>query len=112
MLEVASLLALYLAFALVHAAHPRRFPARRWHPTRAWLGAMRAFAAASAISGVVLWAQVQGVVAALLVALAALCVIGALFVLLAPLSPRTLWSLALACPLLIVSFTLAGVVHD
>jgi hypothetical protein len=108
MMEIAALLSFYLAFALVHGADPRRFPARRWQPTRGALFAMRVAAAATTLAGVVLWARTGDMVEALLVALAALSVAATSFVLLAPLGPRALWSVVLAFPLLIVALALVG----
>ncbi len=107
MTEIAALLSLYLAFALAHGADPRRFPAR-WKPTRGLLFAMRVAAAGATVAGVVLWARTGGIVEALLVALTALTVAATSFVLLAPLSPRALWSVVLACPLLIAALALVG----
>jgi hypothetical protein len=111
MVEGAALLSFYLAFALVYGADSRRFPARRYKPTRGLLHAMRAGALAALVTGVALWTWTQSLAAALLVALTALSIAATLFVLLAPLAPRALWSLAFACPLLVVVLTVTGASH-
>ena len=66
MLESASMLSFFLAFALLHAADPARFPARRRKPTRELLRTMRLGAMAPALAGVVFWTKVEGLAAALI----------------------------------------------
>jgi hypothetical protein len=114
MVETASVLAAYLAFALLHAARPERIPfgvATRLRGRRAWRVAARGLAVASFSLSVALWGRVEAGPAAFLVALAALMVAATLFVLLAPIWPRAVFGLALLCPPAIVALSLLGARH-
>jgi hypothetical protein len=91
MLEVASLAATFLSFALVHLAHARR--ARDRLGVRLGLYAL-AFAALA--WGVLAWERSEDLTAALLVSFSALCATASLFVVLVPVAPRLLWSLTAA----------------
>lgn len=107
MFEATALLCFFLAFASVYAAREQRFPVQhfssvRFHPSGALLFGLRVFAAALALFGVHLWAQTDGVTAALLVGLSATCAFAALLVLLTPLLPRVMW-LAVATSLVAVA---------
>lgn len=114
MVEIASLLSAYLAFALLHAARPERVPfgvapwLRRW---RAWRFAARALAAVSFSLSVWLWRRTEAGPAAYLVPFAALLCAASLFVLLAPLWPRATWGLALLSPPVVVALSFAGACH-
>jgi hypothetical protein len=101
MFEAAALAAIYLAFALLHAAAPSRHPAGRRR-------ACRLAALACGAAGVGLWALAEGPTAALLVGLAALSVFATLIVLLAPVAPRLVWGAALACAPAALALGIAG----
>jgi hypothetical protein len=106
MLEAASVLSAYLAFALLHAAEPRRLPRPSHRPPPGW--AMRLAAMAAYAAAVALWARAESVGAALLVALGSFTLCASLFVLLAPVAPRLVWGLAAACPVAIAALALCG----
>jgi hypothetical protein len=108
MLEAASLLCFYLAFALLHGAQPARFPLKTWQPSRRWIGLMRLSALLAGAAGALLYDLRHGPSDALLIALPALCVMATAFVLLAPICPRLLWGLALACPPLVLVLSILG----
>ncbi|WP_437723836.1 hypothetical protein [Sorangium sp. So ce861] len=114
MVEIASLLSAYLAFALLHAARPERVPfdvAPRLRGQRAWRVAARVLAAVSFALSVWLWRRTEAGPAAYLVPFAALLCAASLFVLLAPLWPRAAWGLALLSPPAVVALSLAGACH-
>ncbi|WP_437926837.1 hypothetical protein WMF37_48685 [Sorangium sp. So ce291] len=114
MVEIASLLAAYLAFALLHAARPERVPFRvapRLRRRRAWRIAARALAAASFSLSVWLWRRTEAGPAAFLVPFAAFLCAASLFVLLAPVWPRAAWGLALLCPPAVAALSFAGAFH-
>lgn len=108
MVETAALLSFYLAFALVHAADPRRSRVRGSRPAPGLSRALRLAAVIQAIAGVALWTRAEGLAAALLVGVSALSTAATVVVLLAPLAPRLVWSVALVCPPAIVALLLAG----
>jgi hypothetical protein len=109
MLEGAALLALYLAFALLHAAEPRRRPSSWPALAPAWDRRFRIAALACLACGTGLWARAEGLAAALLVALSALTAFATAVVLLAPVAPRLVWGLAVACVPAALALTLWGV---
>ncbi|MGK3969795.1 hypothetical protein WMF38_32565 [Sorangium sp. So ce118] len=114
MVEAASVLAAYFAFALLHAARPERIPfgvASRLRGRRGWRVAARILAVAFFSLSVALWSLAEAGPAAFLVALAALLVAATLFVLLAPIWPRAVWSLAVLCPPAIAALSLLGARH-
>lgn len=108
MLEMAAVLCFFCAFALLHGAAPGRFPIRRAKQNRSAFQLMRLGTLVALAGGVATWSRAENTTAALLVALAALSVVATAFVLLAPRFPRTLWGLALACPLLIGALLALG----
>jgi hypothetical protein len=57
------------------------------------------------------WSDVEGLAAALLVVLAMFCGAATLFVLFAPLAPRIVWGLAIACAPAGLILSFLGVVH-
>ena len=111
MFEVASLLSLYFAFALLHAADPRRWPRILPRSIRCASGKMRALAGLSGVAGFWFSSRIHDVTGASLFVLTALAVIATSFVLLVALLPRAMWGLALACPPLVVALALWDVIH-
>ncbi|WP_438006486.1 hypothetical protein WME89_49230 [Sorangium sp. So ce321] len=114
MVETASVLSAYLAFALLHGARPERIPfgvASRLRAWRAWRVAARVLAAALFSLSVWLWSRAESGAAAFLVPFAALLCAASLFVLLAPLWPRAVWGFAALCPPAVVALSLAGAFH-
>ncbi len=97
MLELATFAANFLAFALWHAADPRRRPPRLREVAPAWSLASRWGAAALVLLGIAAWTQLEGVAAALLVVLTMFSTAATLFVLAVPVFPRLTWGAALAC---------------
>jgi hypothetical protein len=107
-----------VAFALIHAAHPRRFPAgeARWNELARPLGsaprALHALAIAISIVGV--WGRGGSYTAAeaLLVFSFALMAAGSALVMAVPLWPRWTWRACAACaaawPLLLIAQVLHG----
>jgi len=108
MLEVASVLSFFVAFALLHAAAPARFPLKRTKVSRAGVVCLRAAAVLATGGGVLLWSRVEDMTAALLVAAAALSVAATAFVLFAPVLPRALWALVIASVPVAVALALMG----
>jgi hypothetical protein len=108
MLESASVLSFYLAFALLHGADAARYPLKGARPSRQLLRCMKGASPLAAALGTALWAEADSARAALLVAPTALSAVATVFVLLAPVAPRVLWGLALACPPLILALALGG----
>ena len=108
MLEVASLLSFFLAFALLHGAAPSRFPLKRSRPSRRVLELMKFGALAAVGLGVAVWSRTENTSAALLHAATALSLSGTLFVLLVPVLPRAAWRAAFACFPLIVALLVVG----
>lgn len=108
MLEGASLLSFFLAFALLHGAAPNRLPLKRTKAGRTVFTCMRTAAVVTAGAGVVLWSRTQNATTALLVAIAALSMVATVFVLLAPLFPRAVWALVIACLPLTIALALLG----
>ncbi|WP_437293219.1 hypothetical protein [Sorangium sp. So ce426] len=114
MVETASVLSAYLAFALLHGARPERLPlviAARLRAWRAWRAAARVLSVASFSLSVWLWSRAEAGAAAYLVPLAALLCAASLFVLLAPVWPRVVWGLAFLCPPAIAALSLLGARH-
>jgi hypothetical protein len=111
MREAAAVLCFFLAFALLHGSSANRMS--RWRARRSGRlpGLLRAGALAAIAVGVTSWTRAENVTAALLVALAAVSVAATAVILLMPLFPRTLWVLALACPVLIVVLLAVGGRH-
>jgi hypothetical protein len=117
MSELTLTLAGVVAFALVHAAHPRRFPAGdRW-----WRQLERGFGAAPrtlhALAVVVLIAGGWGgartftaAEAALILAFAAMTA-GSAMVLAVPLWPRWTWRICAGCALVLPLLLIAQVIH-
>jgi hypothetical protein len=111
MLETASILAAYFAFALLHGARAERIPfqiAARLHARREWTAVARILSVVFLSLSVWLWRRTEPGPAALLVAFTAFLVAASLFVLLAPLWPRAVWALAVACLPAIAVLSLAG----
>jgi hypothetical protein len=109
MLEAAAVAASFLAFAAFHAAEPRRRPARWRGAAPPWLAtALRVAGAAVLASSVALWRSVEGATSALLVVAAALCAAATLFVLVAPVFPRLVWGLTVACAAATLVLSIAG----
>lgn len=111
MLEAASLLSIFLAFALLHDAVPSRFPFKRSRASRVVFAAMKAGALAAAAGGIALWTRAENTTSALLVAVAALSTAATAFVLLAPLFPRAVWVSVVACPPLVAVLVFMGGGH-
>lgn len=114
MIETASVLAAYFAFALLHAANPRRIPfgiLSRLRSKRAWAPAARAFAVVFFSWSVWLWSRVEPGPAAILVAFTAFMGAASVFVLLAPVWPRAVWSLAILCPPAVAALSFVGVFY-
>lgn len=114
MVETASVLSAYLAFALLHGARPERLPfgvAARLRARREWRASARALAAAFFSLSVWLWSRAEAGAAAFLVPLAALLCAASAFVLLAPVWPRVVWGLAVLCPPAIAALSLLGARH-
>lgn len=111
MLETASLLSFFLAFALLHGAAPSRFPLKRSTPSGRVIELMKFVALAAIGLGVAVWSRTENTRAALLLAATALSLSGTLFVLLAAVFPRAAWSVALACLPLVVALLVAGSGH-
>jgi hypothetical protein len=111
MLETASVLCFFLAFALLHGASPGRFPLQGLKPSGRLRALLRAGALVAIAAGVTSWSRAENTTAALLVALTAFSVAATAFVLLAPLFPRTVWGLALACPVLVAALLALGGSH-
>jgi hypothetical protein len=98
MLEIASLLLTYVAFASLHAADPARAPWRvRATAHRLWRAALRLIAAGAFIAAIALWQRMEGSALGFIVPLAILMASASLFVLLVPLAPRLTWGLAALC---------------
>lgn len=114
MIETASVLAAYFAFALLHAANAKRIPfgiLSRLRSKRAWSPAVRAVAVVFFSWSVWLWSRVEAGPAALLVVFTAFTVAASVFVLLAPVWPRAVWSLAILCPPAVAALSFFGAFH-
>lgn len=124
MSELVLILASAVAFALVHAAHPRRFPygEARWRALERRLGSARRALHALALAVLALGATaaLAGLRPLELVETAAISLFsftaaGSALVLAAPLWPRWTWRLcaasAVALPLLALASLLAQVLH-
>jgi hypothetical protein len=112
MLESATLMWAILAFASFHAAEVRRRPVRFRNLAAACSPiALRAVGVLLLALSVTQWSNVEGLAAALLVVLAMFCGAATLFVLFAPLAPRVVWGLAIACAPAGLILSLLGVVH-
>lgn len=111
MLKAASVLCFFLACALLHRASPKRRALWRAKTSEKLPALRRAGAVVAMAVGVTSWSRAQNTTAAVLVALAALSVAATAFVLLVPLFPRTLWGLALVCPVFIAVLLVLGVSH-
>ncbi|HEU5075287.1 MAG TPA: hypothetical protein VFU02_13950 [Polyangiaceae bacterium] len=99
MLELATLAATFLAFALLHAAEPRRRPLRFRSPAPMWRHASRLLSGMLLLFSIAWWARVEGAPAAILVVLTMFSTTATLFVLAVPVVPRLVWGTALACAL-------------
>lgn len=106
-----------VAFALVHAAHPRRFPAadRWWKLLAHGLGSAPRTLYALAL-GVLLaggWAGARGLggVEAALVLSIAVMAAGSALVLAVPLWPRATWRFCAGCALALPLLLIAQVIH-
>ncbi|WP_438040328.1 hypothetical protein [Sorangium sp. So ce128] len=114
MVETASVLSAYLAFALLHGARPERLPfgvAARLRARREWRASARVLAAAFFSLSVWLWSRAEAGAAAFLVPFATLLCAASAFVLLAPVWPRAVWGLAFLCPPAIAALSLLGARH-
>jgi hypothetical protein len=112
MLESATLMWVILAFASFHAADVHRRPVRFQNMAAPWSStALRAVGVLLLALSVTLRSNVEGLAAALLVVLAMCCGAATLFVLLAPLAPRVVWGLAIACAPAGLILSFLGVVH-
>lgn len=113
MSELILILAGVVSFALLHAAHPRRFPfgEARWHRLNGRLGgrlgsrfggprrtlhALAFLALALGLGGACYGLHPLGAVEAILIAILAITTAGSAIVLAAPLWPRVTWRLCLA----------------
>jgi hypothetical protein len=110
--KLASVLAAYAAFALLHAARPRRLPrglAPRFAAGRAWGPTLRLAACGAFVLSAWLWGDGRAGVEGAIMAFVALTACASLFVVLAPLVPRLTWGVALlALPLVAALSLLAG----
>jgi hypothetical protein len=106
MLEAASVLSAYLAFALLHGADPRRLPRPPHRPPPAW--AMRVAALAAYAAAITLWARADGLGSALLVGVATSTLCASVFVLMSPVVPRIVWGLAATCPVVVAVLAVRG----
>lgn len=112
MLEIASLLLAYFAFAALHAAAPVRAPWRaRRATTRLWGAALRLVSLGSFLATVALWQRIEVSALAFIVPLFALMVSAGLFVLLVPIVPRVMWGLAALCLVAAPVLVLLGLRH-
>jgi hypothetical protein len=111
MLEIASILAAYLSFALLHGAEAGRLPARLGRSLResgAWrIGARLAASLFFGLS-VWLWGLATDGLQVLLVPFFALCLFGCVIVLLRPLRARLVWGAAAMCPPMILLLSIWG----
>lgn len=97
MLSLASVLASYVAVAAVFAARPRSARRPSLVPPRA-RPAMYVLSIAAIVAAVMLWPPSDGAVMASLSVVLAVSVAATGFVLLEPIAPRLVWSLAAAAP--------------
>lgn len=97
MLELATLAANFLAFALLHGAEPRRRPARFRDGATLWRQLSRVLALGLLLSSVAILARIEGTGAAVLVVLTMFSTAATVFVLAVPVFPRVTWGAALAC---------------
>jgi hypothetical protein len=112
MLEAATFAWVTFGFALFHAAEPRRRPVRFQTSLPIWSpAAMRIAGTVVLALSVTQRSNVEGLAAALLVVLAMACGAATLFVLVAPLAPRIVWGLAIACAPAGLILSFLGVVH-
>jgi hypothetical protein len=113
MLEVASIFASYLAFALLHAAAADHVP---------WLAGLRTYAVApllmriaAAVAFVLsaaLWPRGDGWMTSLLASSMALLGSASVVIVFAPVAPRLVWSVAALAPAMIATFALGeSLVH-
>lgn len=97
MLELATLAANFLAFALLHGAEPWRRPERWRRLAPLWSRVSRWSALLLVLFSVALWARIEGLIAALLVVLTMFSAAATLFLLVVPVAPRLIWGTALVC---------------
>ena len=111
MIETASVLSAYFAFALLHAANPKRIPFSILsgpRSSRAWAPLVRVVAVVFFSWSVWLWSRVEAGPASIFVAFTGFMVAASVFVLLAPVWPRVVWSLAILCPPAVAALSFIG----
>jgi hypothetical protein len=117
MSELILTLAGVVAFALVHAAHPRRFPFgdRWWRALAGPLGSARRALYALATTALLLGAwggsRSLGAAETALILLAAVMTAGSVIVLAVPLWPRATWRLCAGCAVALPLLLIAQVLH-
>jgi uncharacterized membrane protein YsdA (DUF1294 family) len=112
MLELASLLLTYVAFAALHAANPARVPWRVPETAhRLWRAALRLIAVGAFIMAIALWHRLEASALGLIVPLSILMASASLFVLLVPLAPRLMWGLAALCLVFAPTLAVIGLRH-
>lgn len=117
MSELILIVAAVVAFALIHAAHPRRFPAgeRWWRKLAGPFGSARRTLHALALLELTLgaWAGARALPGAevALILSTAVMTAGSLIVLAVPLWPRTTWRLCAGCALALPLLLIAQVIH-
>ncbi len=112
MLELASLLLTYVAFASLHAADPARAPWRvRETAHRLWRAALRLLAAGAFIAAIALWCHLEVSALGFIVPLSSLMASASLFVLFVPLAPRLMWGLAALCLVAAPALAVIGLRH-
>jgi len=108
MLELATLGSTFLAFALLHGAEPRRRPERFRGAAAPWRHVGRLVAGALVLFSIAVWAQVEGVAAAILVVSTMFSAAATLFVIAVPVVPRLIWGTASACAVSVPVLLLLG----
>lgn len=124
MSELLLTLAGIVSFALIHAAHPRRFPygEAHWKKLQQPLGgarralyALAIFALILGVAGALVGFHALNLVETIAIALFAFTTAGSAIVLAAPLWPRWTWRLcaasAVALPLVLAASLIAKVLH-
>jgi hypothetical protein len=95
MLELATLAANFVAFALLHGAEPRRRPERLRAASPMWRHVCRFLAVALVSYSVGAWARVEGLSAAILVVMTMFSAAATVFALAVTVYPRLSWGAAL-----------------
>jgi hypothetical protein len=109
MLDAAAVFAAYVAAALFHASDPARLPVSFPIAARpAWKPVLRIAGLALCVLAAVLWMRAENPTAGLIAAFVAVMAAESVFTILAPIAPRTLYGIAVAAPVLIASFAVAG----